>query len=142
MGRRNCGKHVALVQLPEVQASIPVGGIHNGHVQLFFPDHIHKIFRGTFCQMEPDPAVLLAVLRNFLCNKALQRTGDISHSNNNGGADLAVPEHHGGRMQLLQGSIDLFLIESAFICQTHIPANLLEEIDTAQLIFQIMNGAA
>ena len=92
--------------------------------------------------MEPDTFVFLAVFRNDFGSDTVQGAGNIAHADDNGSADLAVPEHQRGGVQFVQGSIRLLLVEFAFFRQTDIPAGFFKELYTAQFVFQIVDGAA
>ena len=92
--------------------------------------------------MEPDAAVLPGIFCDFPGYNTIQGTGNIAHPDNHRGADFAVPEHHGGVVQLLKGCVHLFLVESSFICQADIPSDFFEEFDTAQGVLQVMDSAA
>ena len=140
--QRKCHIDFPLIQLAEMQRSVPVCGIHDGHIQFFLPHHVHQIFRGTLGQMEADPLIFRGIFRDFLRHKTAQRTGNVTHTNHNRCADFAVTQDNGGRVQLLQGGADLLLIEASLIGQTNIPSCFFEEFYATQLVFQIVNGAA
>ena len=92
--------------------------------------------------METDTLVLPAVIRDDFRGDTIQGAGNKAHADDDGGADFAVPEHHGGCVQLLQRSVHLFLIEFSLLCEADIPAHLFKEFYTAQGVFQIVDGAA
>ena len=130
------------MELAEVEGTVAVRGVHNGHVQLFLADHVHEHFRGTFRQVEADAFVLFGIIDEGLGNDTIQGTGDEAHADNDGGTDLAVTKDQGCVVQLLQRGVHLLLVESSLIGKADIPAYLLKQLYAAQGIFQIVDGTA
>ena len=64
------GEEIPLAQLSKMQASVPVGGVHDGHIQLFLPHQVHQIFGRAFRQPETDSSVLCHIRGNFSCHRA------------------------------------------------------------------------
>ena len=125
-----------------MQAPVPVGGVHDGHVQLLLADQVHEIFGGAFRQVEADALVLPGVLDDLPGQKAVQGAGDHAHADDDGGLGPALPEDHGGGVELLDGFVHILLIEAALVRQADVPAHLFKELHAAQGVFQIVDGAA
>ena len=80
---------IALAQLAEVERSVPVGGVHDGHVQLFLAHHVHQLLGSAFRDLKPDPVVLLGILCDLPGYQPFQSAGNDAHADQYRGADLA-----------------------------------------------------
>ena len=131
-----------LPELAEMEAPVPVGGVHDGHIQLLLTDLIHQLLGRMLRQQEPDPAVSLGVLPDLLKDHRIQGTGDIAHPDDHRCALPAVLEHQRGRMEFGKGRIHLLPVEVSLLGQADVPPHLFEKRHAAQLVFQVMDGAA
>ena len=142
MVHRNSNTKTPFPQLPEMKTAVPVGGIHDGHVQLFLAYHVHQLFRGAFCHMEADTAVAGHILPDLPGHNAPQHSRHQSQADHHRGVGAAFLQDHRSGMKLLQSGIHLLLEKAALFRQTDVPSGLFKKLHAAQVVFQIVNGAA
>jgi hypothetical protein len=93
-----CGQgnaEIPFAQFSIMEASVPVGNIHDGHVQLFLTDLIHQILRRAFHHPEADAVVPEDTGHDLLGGGFVQRTGNHAKADDHRGAEAAVPERLG-----------------------------------------------
>ena len=92
--------------------------------------------------MKAYTIILMDILCNLLRYNATERSGNYTQTNNHRCAGLAVAQCHGCSLKLLQRMIHFFPKITAFFCQTNISSGFFKKLDSAQLRFQMMDGAA
>ena len=135
-------EEIPLAKLPEMEASVTVGGVHDGHVKFFLANQIHQFLGGAFRNEKPDPGILADIVCHQFGDGTAEGAGDQTHPDHHRGADFAVPEGHGSSVQLLQGGIHPFPVVAALFRKPDIAAHFFKKLDAAQLRFQIVNGTA